>query len=80
MLYMNDMPDEWGSAIRRRIGRNIRKKRVESGWTYNHMYAETGIQRQTIFYWENGERSPRVDMLLWMCKKTGWKLSEILGG
>ena len=80
MLYMNQMPDEWSEAVLKRIGKNIRKKRMEAGWTINRMYAETGIARQTIFYWETGQRSPKIECLIWMCKCTGWRLGEILGG
>ena len=80
MLYLNAMPEEWRDAVRRRIGRNIRKKRMASGKTHNQLYAETGISRLTLMYWESGERCPRMDDLLWLCKKTGWKLSELLGG
>ena len=80
MLYMNQMPDEWAEKVLTRIGKNIRKKRMEQGWTINRMYAETGIPRQTIFYWESGQRSPKIEYLLWLCKTTGWKLGELIGG
>lgn len=79
MLYLNQKPDEWSEAVLRRVGRNIRKKRMDAGYTINRLYAETGIQRVTIQRWESGERSPRIDDLLWLCKCTGWKLAEILG-
>ena len=77
---MNQMPDEWSAKVLTRIGGNIRKKRIERGWSFNQMEAETGIARQTIFYWETAQRSPKIEVLLWLCKVTGWKLSEIIGG
>lgn len=80
MLYMNQMPDEWSEAVLKRIGKNIRKKRMEAGWTINRMYAETGIARVTIMRWESGERAPKIDDLLWVCKCTGWRLGDLLGG
>ena len=80
MLYMNQMPDAWADDVLTRIGQNIRKKRTEAGWSLNQMYDETGISRQTIFYWESKQRAPRIDDLLWMCERTGWELSDILGG
>lgn len=80
MLYMNQMPGEWSEAVLRRVGKNIRKKRTAAGWTINRMYAETGIARVTIMRWESGERSPKIDDLLWVCKCTGWRLGELLGG
>jgi transcriptional regulator with XRE-family HTH domain len=80
MLYTNRMPDEWAGALLRRIGKNLRRKRIETGWSMNRMYAETGILAVTIKRWETGERAPRIDDLLWVCKCTGWKLGEILGG
>ena len=80
MLYMNQMPDEWSKAVLNRIGKNIRRKRTEAGWTINEMHARTGIQRQMIQYWELGMRSPKIEYLLWLCKVTGWKLGELIGG
>lgn len=80
MLYMNQKPDEWSETVLRHIGKNLRRKRQDAGWTINRMYAETGIARITIMRWESGKRSPKLDDLLWVCKCTGWKLSEILGG
>lgn len=78
MLYMK-IPTEWKDTVLKRIGDNIHKKRLEAGWTLNEMYARTGIQRITIFYWETAQRSPKIEMLLWLCKTTGWKFSEIVG-
>lgn len=80
MLYLNQMPDEWAEKVLNRIGQNIRKKRIANGWSFNRMEAETGIPRQTIFYWESGQRSPKIEYLLWLCKTTGWKLGELIGG
>lgn len=80
MLYMNQMPDEWSETVLRHVGKNIRRKRTAAGWTINRMYAETGIARVTIMRWESGERSPKIDDLLWVCKCTGWRLGELLGG
>ena len=79
MLYMNQMPNAWEEEMRTRIGRNIRRKRVEAGWSINRMYAETGIQRYTIQRWESGERKPDIVTLLWLIKVTGWKMSELVG-
>ena len=80
MLYMNQKPDEWSATILQHVGRNIRKMRKDAGWTINRMYAETGIARITIERWESGKRAPKLDDILWVCKRTGWKLSEIIGG
>ena len=79
MLYQNQMPEKWKEEVLTRIGANIHKKRLQAGWTLNEMHARTGIQRQTIFYWEIGDRSPKIEALLWLCKTTGWKFSEIVG-
>lgn len=80
MLYMNQKPDDWSEAVLRHVGRNIRKMRQDAGWTINRMYAETGIARITIERWESGQRAPKLDDILWVCKRTGWRLSEIIGG
>lgn len=79
MLYLNDMPQEWQEKVLQRIGKNIRRKRMEAGWSLNEMWAHTGIHRQTIHYWEAGSRYPKIEWLLWLCKTTGWKFSEIVG-
>ena len=72
-------PDEiWLQAIKKRIGRNIKQLRLADGLSGNYLYHLTGITKTTIYGWEKGEFSPPLDKLLWLCKKTGWKLSDIL--
>ena len=80
MLYLNKMPDDWCESVSKRIGKNIRKKRLEAGWSINRMYAETGIDRITIQRWETATRPLNMVKVLWLCKCTGWKLSELMGG
>lgn len=80
MLYMNQKPDEWSETVLRHVGKNLRRLRQDAWWTINRMYAETGIARITIERWESGKRSPKLDDILWVCKRTGWKLAEIIGG
>ena len=79
MLYQNKMTKEWREDVLTRIGQNVHRKRIEAGWTFNAMYARTGILPQTLFYWETAQRSPKIEVLLWLCKTTGWRFSEIVG-
>jgi len=80
MLYTNGMPPEWEGRINTLVGKNIKRLRTQSGWSVNELYARTGIQRITINRWELGIRSPKICTLLWLCKCTGWKLADIIGG
>ena len=72
------LDEEWLQGMNNRIGRNIRNLRTAAGWSGKQVYHITGISQDTLYHWENGERSPDMGKLLWLCKKTGWKLSDIL--
>ena len=80
MLYDGQMPEEWRDGLNQRIGQNLRRKRIESNLTFNGIYARTGIDRYTIYKYESGKRTMRLDNLIWICKKMGWRLSDIIGG
>lgn len=79
---MNDagMPQDWSIALRRRIGKNMRTKRLSKGLTIYDVAVKTGISWHSIEHWETGKNSPKLDTLIWCCRKMDWKLSEIIGG
>ena len=72
--------EQYSEKIRRRISRNLRAIRAESGWTLYQVANISGLSWHTIQKWEAGYNSPNVDKLLVLCKTTGWKLGDILGG
>lgn len=71
-------PPEWQEGFNRRIGRNLRRMREESGLTRRHVQMKTGIIWQTLEGWEDGKNSIPLYKAVWMCKKLGWKLSDLL--
>lgn len=72
--------NEFDEAVRKKVARNIRKMRTGMGWSIQYLADLIGLSWRTIYYWEHGRMSPSLSNLLWMCKQTGWKVSEILGG
>ena len=79
-MNYNIGPKEFSESVRKRIGRNIRSMREEEGLTPYQLTQITGLSWHTIQKWELGLNAPTVDRLLWFCRTTGWKLSEIIGG
>lgn len=77
----NDIPQEFSEALKVRVGRNLKRKRTEEGLSLRGLARKVGISEiQSVWRWENGVNLPRLDMMVWICVKMGWKLSEILGG
>lgn len=78
----NDIPQEFSEALKIRVGKNLRRKRLEEGLSLRAFSRKVGAHDdiQSIWRWENGVNLPRLDMMVWICVRMGWKLSEILGG
>ena len=72
--------DLYEQSLEETIGKNLRKKRVAAGWSINKLYTITGVDRQTIFHYEVGDRSPRIGKIMRICKATGWGLDDLMGG
>ena len=71
---------EFDEAVRKKVARNIRKMRTGSGWTVEHLADIVGVSWHTVYKWEHARMSPSLSNMLWMCKQTGWKVADILGG
>lgn len=71
--------DEFDEAVRKKVGRNIKKLRTGQRWTIQYLADLIGLSWHTVYKWEHARISPSVPHMLWLCRKTGWKLSEVLG-
>lgn len=71
---------QYSEKIRKRISRNMKRIRAESGWSQHQVATISGLAWHTIEKWEAGYNAPTVDKLMILCKATGWSLSDILGG
>lgn len=71
--------EAFDEAVRKKVGRNIKKLRTGYGWTIQYLSDLIGLSWHTVYKWEHARISPSVPHMLWLCKCTGWKLSEILG-
>ena len=77
----NDIPQEFSEALKIRVGKNLHRKRTENGLSLRRFARNVGMNEiQSVWRWENGVNLPRLDMIVWICVRMGWKLSEILGG
>ena len=71
---------EWIESVRHRIAYNLREMRMRHNMTLSALHQRTGLSWKVLENWELEKTSPSVERLMWLCKCTGWKLSEILGG
>jgi len=71
---------QFSEKVRKRISVNLKRLRARSGWTQYQVANISGLSWHTIEKWEAGYNAPTVDKLMILCKSTGWKLAEILGG
>lgn len=74
------MADEYELRMKRRIGQNIKRIRTSHGWTQYRLASTCGLAWHTIQKWEQGVSEPSVVKLMKLCRRTGWKLSDILKG
>ena len=57
---MDEAMDKWEKSLEERLGRNLRKKRVQAGWSLYQMSQITGVGRQTLLHYEWANRSPSI--------------------
>lgn len=77
---MTEMGREWSAEVRRRLGKNLKHLRKLRDWTIYDVSSRSEISWHTIHNWECGKNAPNVDMLIWLCRKVGWRLGDVLHG
>lgn len=65
-MPIDPIPD-WVIQYRRHIGTRLYDLRMARGWTQEQLAERTGIARETISEWENGNHSPLLDHLVIVC-------------
>ena len=45
------------------LSENIKNARIKQGLTQEELAEKIGVTRQTIYYYESGERTPKVEHL-----------------
>lgn len=77
---MTEIGREWSAEVRRRLGKNLKHLRKLRDWTIYDVSSRSQISWHTIHNWECGKNAPNVDMLIWLCRKVGWRLGDVLHG
>ena len=72
--------DEFDDAVRKTVGRNLRKLRTGQKMTLQQVADLAEVAWHTVYKWEYGRMTPSLGRLLWLCKRSGWRLADILGG
>lgn len=62
------------------IGERIKSARRNSGLTQKGLAAQVGVPYQTIQYWENGRRNPKIDNLQKVADALGVDVNWLLRG
>jgi transcriptional regulator with XRE-family HTH domain len=61
------------------LGSELRKARMEAGYTQEGLAFEAELDRTYISYLENGHKSPTVETLFRICRVLGIAASELIG-
>lgn len=64
-----------------KIGERIKKEREAAGYTQSDFAVALGLQedsRQSVGFWENGNRLPRIEILLKMCELFDCEIGYLL--
>jgi len=64
--------------IRERVGQNVRRYRLEKGWSQEELAFETGLHRTYISGVERGVRNPTVIVLEKIATKLGLETTALL--
>lgn len=62
------------------FGRNVRKARLEKGWSQEELAFEAELQRTYISEIENGKRNPTLDVVEAITRVLEVDVTELLGG
>lgn len=68
----------WKNNCRDRIGKNLRRLRLEAGLTLNELAIQTGNSYTTMRSYEKEGVAPGVDEMLFICKEMGWNFSDLM--
>lgn len=63
-----------------KINDNLRRARIDAGFTQEQVAQQVGITRQALSYYESGRSQPDIDMLMSLCKVYGTDINDILYG
>lgn len=58
---------------------NLKRARLEKGFTQNDIAAKLGLSRQAVSRWENGAAYPDIDNLILLSEIYGVSVDELLG-
>jgi len=64
--------------IKQRLAKNIRKFRIEKGWSQEDLAFEAGIHRTYISDLERGARNPTISVIEKLAMALGAKVGELL--
>jgi len=64
--------------IRRQLGRNVKKLRLEKGWSQEDLAFESGLHRTYISGIERGARNPTIVVVERVAKTLGVPASDLL--
>jgi DNA-binding XRE family transcriptional regulator len=71
---------EFSDFARDMIQNNLATAMERHNMTNNALAQRTGLSWKTIERWVLGQTEPSLSKALLVCHKTGWDLSEIIGG
>jgi transcriptional regulator with XRE-family HTH domain len=64
--------------IRRILGRNLQRLRLDKGWSQEELAEETGLHRTYISGVERGVRNPTIAVLAKIAKALGVAADELI--
>lgn len=62
-----------------KVNEHMKRERRRRGLTVPQLAEKTGICESTIYGYESGARSPRLEYLIWICKAIGTTLDGYIG-
>nr|WP_246605111.1 helix-turn-helix transcriptional regulator [Aquisediminimonas sediminicola] len=68
----------WAVDIQHRLGRNIKRLRLEKGWSQEAFAFEAGIHRTYVSDIERGARNPTITIVEKLAKPFGIKPGMLL--
>ena len=60
------------------LGRNIKKFRLDVGYSREYFAEVMDVSSRTVSYWEDGIYSPTLEKFVWICSELGRNPDELL--